>query len=142
MVKLPAKQRPVVDGPAACLDSERIEPFVDITRFFAEKWHHWAFPRRIEKQTLFPDKWHHGRARTSLRVLSPPHPTRVGLAWGRRIRTRLWVYSGMLALTDSALAPYCHRRHGRPARIEVARVKIAETRQRFLGEIGLGGINA
>ena len=34
-------------------DSERIEPFVDIARLFAEKCPHWASPGRIEKQMLF-----------------------------------------------------------------------------------------
>src|SRR5262249_32893544 len=38
---------------------------------------------------------------------------RVRLACGLRIRARVWVYSGMLVLTDSALAPLCHLRHGR-----------------------------
>ena len=41
-------------------DSERFKPFVDISRFFAEKWHHWALPRRIAQQALFSNKWHHG----------------------------------------------------------------------------------
>ena len=59
-------------GQAGCgPDSERSEPFVDIVRFFAEKWHQWASTRRIEKQTLFQSKWHHRRP-TRARLAGAP----------------------------------------------------------------------
>jgi len=52
---------------------------------------------------------------TALALTTTTHAF-VLLAAGR-LRTRVWVYSGMLALTDSALAPLCHLRHGsRPDR--------------------------
>ena len=38
------------------LDSERFEPFLDITRVFGERCLHVALPAHIEKQTLFRSK--------------------------------------------------------------------------------------
>src|SRR6516225_12421726 len=67
------------------LDSERTKPFVDIARLFAEKCHHRAFPRHIAKQRLFQSECHQRRLTARAFVLL-----------AGRIRTRVWVYSGML----------------------------------------------
>src|SRR5215831_14940353 len=48
-----------VDQAGWRLDSERIEPFVDIPRLFAKKCHHRAFPWHIAKKRLFQSECHH-----------------------------------------------------------------------------------
>ena len=74
------------------------------------------FSRKCRKrQSSFDAALSHRAA--PLRRCSPLFTTtpRVRLACRRRIRTRVWVYSGMLALTDSALAPHCHLRRAQKA---------------------------
>ena len=59
--------RGLPDLPRVRADSERIEPFVDIATLFAEKCHHWAFPRHICQTSASPQQ------------VSPPHKRAFGL---------------------------------------------------------------
>src|SRR5262245_64858578 len=76
----------------------RIKPFADIIRVFAEKCLHVTLPAHIGKQRLFRSECLHRK---------PPHAF---VLLAGHIRMRVWVYSGMLALTHSAFAPLCHLR--------------------------------